>query len=134
MKERMKRVAALLLCLLMAFSLAACGDGGGGNVGTGNSTNEATDTGGMESEPSSGILTDDESIYMAALGEFYDAYLLAFEADTLSERQALMALAEAKFLESGVGTPMYTAGGGYKMSRMAYRNGGFFPWMGDRGN
>jgi len=39
MKERMKRVAALLLCLLMAFSLAACGDGGGGNVGTGNSTN-----------------------------------------------------------------------------------------------
>ena len=134
MKERMKRVAALLLCLLMAFSLAACGDGGGGNVGTGNSTNEATDTGGMESEPSSGILTDDESIYMAALGEFYDAYLLAFEADTLSERQALMALAEAKFLESGVGTPMYTAGGGYKMSRMAYRTGGYIPWMGDRVN
>lgn len=36
MKERMKRVAALLLCLLMAFSLAACGDGGGGtgeNIG-----------------------------------------------------------------------------------------------------
>lgn len=98
MKERMKRMTALLLCLLMAFSLAACGNNNdGGNVGTGNSTNEATDTGGMESEPSSGILTDDESIYMAALGEFYDAYLLAFEADTLSERQALMALAEAKF-------------------------------------
>ena len=135
MKERMKRMTALLLCLLMAFSLAACGNNNdGGNVGTGNSTNEATDTGGMESEPSSGILTDDESIYMAALGEFYDAYLLAFEADTLSERQALMALAEAKFLESGVGTPMYTAGGGYKMSRMAYRTGGYIPWMGDRVN
>ena len=45
-----------------------------------------------------------------------------------------MALAEAKFLESGVGTPMYTAGGGYKMSRMAYRTGGYIPWMGDRVN
>ena len=133
MKERMKRVAALLLCLLMAFSLAACGDGGG-NVGTADNTNNVTDTGGVESESTSGILTDDESIYMASLGEFYDAYLLAFEADTLSERQALMALAEAKFLESGVGTPMYTAGGGYKMSRMAYRTGGYIPWMGDRVN
>ena len=50
MKERMKRVAALLLCLLMAFSLAACGDGGGGNVGTADNTNNVTDTGGVESE------------------------------------------------------------------------------------
>ena len=36
MKERMKRMTALLLCLLMAFSLAACGNNGN----SGNGTNE----------------------------------------------------------------------------------------------
>ena len=135
MKERMKRVAALLLCLLMAFSLAACGDNsGGGNEGTTNSTNEATDTGGAESESTSGILTDDESSYMASLGEFYDAYLLDFEAGTSSERQALMALAEAKFMQSGVGNPMYTDSVGCKMEWMGDRSGGGMAWEGDLAN
>lgn len=74
-------------------------------------------------EPSaeSGILTGDEDIYMAAMGDFYDAYMAAFETGSLSERWAQMAIAEAKFLESGVATPMYTAGGCYAMSRMPFR-------------
>lgn len=135
MKDRMRRITALLLCLLMTFSLAACGNNsGGGNTEPTGGANGAAEADGVESETASGILTDDESIYMDALGEFYDAYLRAFEAETLSERQALMALAEAKFLESGVGTPLYTAGGGYKMSRLAFRTGGYISWMGDRVN
>ena len=61
-----------------------------------------------------------------------DAYMAAFEAETLSERWALMAIAEAKFLESGVATPMYTAGGCYAMSRVPFRAGGYASWLGDR--
>ena len=58
--------------------------------------------------------------------------MAAFEAETLSERWALMAIAEAKFLESGVATPMYTAGGCYAMSRVPFRAGGYASWLGDR--
>ena len=85
-----------------------------------------------EGSAGSSILESDEDIYMAAMGEFYDAYMAAFEAETLSERWALMAVAEAKFLESGVATPMYTAGGCYAMSRMPFRAGGYASWLGDR--
>lgn len=58
--------------------------------------------------------------------------MAAFEAETLSERWALMAISEAKFLESGVATPMYTAGGCYAMSRVPFRAGGYAAWLGDR--
>ncbi|MCC8106811.1 MAG: hypothetical protein LIO99_12555 [Clostridiales bacterium] len=50
-------------------------------------------------------------IYDAALGEFYDAYMEALEAETVSERYALMAVAEAKILESAVMLPTTTQGG-----------------------
>ena len=121
----MKKFASLLLCLALVLSLAACG-GGGDSATTPAPT--ATPTAAAEG----GILTDDEAIYMNALGEFYEYYMAAFEAETLSERWALMALAEAKFLESGAATPMYTAGGCYAMSRQAFRTGGYAAWLGDR--
>lgn len=59
--------------------------------------------------------TINEEIYFSALSEFYDLYQQALEADTISMRHTLMAMAEAMFLESGVGIPIYTAGGSYKM-------------------
>ncbi len=121
MTERLKKALALALCLIMVLSLAACG---GGDEPTQTPVTSASDEG--------GILTDDEAIYMASMGDFYDAYMAAFEAETLSERWALMAIAEAKFLESGVATPMYTAGGCYAMSRMPFRAGGYASWLGDR--
>ena len=98
MTERIKKALALALCLVMVLSLAACGG-------------EATTTPTPGASAEGGILTDDEAIYMNSMGGFYEAYMAAFEAETLSERWALMAIAEAKFLESGVATPMYTAGG-----------------------
>ncbi len=121
MTERIKKALALVLCLVMVLSLAACG---GGDTPTTTPTPSAAAEG--------GIITGDEAIYMAAMGDFYDAYMAAFDADTLSERWALMAIAEAKFLESGVATPMYTAGGCYAMSRMPFRTGGYASWLGDR--
>ena len=122
MTERIKKALALALCLVMVLSLAACGGGGG----------EATTTPTPGASAEGGILTDDEAIYMNSMGDFYEAYMAAFEAETLSERWALIAIAEAKFLESGVATPMYTAGGCYAMSRVPFRAGGYAAWLGDR--
>ena len=125
-EEKMKAIRkalALALSLIMVLGLAACGSGG-------EDTPVATTAPSAQAE--GGILTDEEAIYMNAMSDFYDAYMAAFEAETLSERWALMAIAEAKFLESGVATPMYTAGGCYAMSRVPFRAGGYASWLGDR--
>ncbi|MCD7761976.1 MAG: ABC transporter substrate-binding protein [Lachnospiraceae bacterium] len=57
-------------------------------------------------------------IYDAALGEFYDAYQEALAAETVSERYALMAVAEAKILESAVMLPTTTQGGYYRITKV----------------
>lgn len=128
MTDWIKRALSAALCLAMVLSLAACG---GVDTPAVTSDEPGADA---SAEPSaeSGILTGDEDIYMAAMGDFYDAYMAAFETGSLSERWAQMAIAEAKFLESGVATPMYTAGGCYAMSRMPFRAGGYASWLGDR--
>lgn len=122
MIDWVKKSMALVLCLVMVLSLAACGSG----------EEPVAESTAPSASATGSILTDDEDIYMAAMGDFYDAYMKAFETDNISERWALMAIAEAKFLESGVATPMYTAGGCYAMSRMPFRTGGYASWLGDR--
>ena len=80
----MKKLIALLLVILMALTLVGC-----------NKDND-TETGGDE------LSYDEQSaaIYDAQLGEFYDTYMAAKEnASTISERYALMAVAEAKLME-----------------------------------
>ncbi|MCD7862899.1 MAG: ABC transporter substrate-binding protein [Lachnospiraceae bacterium] len=62
-----------------------------------------------------------EYIYDYVLGDFYDTYMTAFDAETTSERYVLMAIAEAKLLESGVMLPLYSAGGNYAISRIVPR-------------
>ena len=61
-------------------------------------------------------------IYEAQLGEFYATYQKS-KADGLSvsERFALMAIAEAKLMEAAVMLPTNTQGGNYAMSRVATR-------------
>ena len=134
MKNWLRRLTALALCLALAASLAACGGNNNeaNNTANNNTSNSAGD--GQDDSDGTVILYDDEAIYMSVLGDFYDMYAQALEAETLSERHALMALAEAKFLGSGVGTPMYTAGGCYALTRLVYRSGGYISWMGDRTN
>ena len=58
-------------------------------------------------------------VYKEALGEFYTAYLQAKGQSNVSYRYALMAIAEAKLLESGVMVPTTTRGGNYAISRVA---------------
>jgi ABC-type oligopeptide transport system substrate-binding subunit len=59
------------------------------------------------------------AIYDANLGDFYEAYETAKETEDISERYALMAIAEAKLLESAVMLPTTSKGGNYAVSRIA---------------
>ena len=113
--KKFTKIMSLVLALVMMLSLAACG----GNGGT-----DSTEPGNEVVEyvyPYADLLENyDElssAIYADVLGEFQSTYEKAYEAETVSERYALMALAEAKLLESGVMLPTTTAGGNYAISR-----------------
>ena len=115
--KKFTKIMSLVLALVMMLSLAACG---GNEAGT-----DATEPAGNETVeyvyPYADLLDNyDElssAIYADVLGEFQSTYEKAYEAETVSERYALMALAEAKLLESGVMLPTTTAGGNYAISR-----------------
>ena len=63
-----------------------------------------------------------DALYDRNLGEFYEAYLVAKEElDDLDARLALMAVAEAKLMESGVFIPVYGDGGSFAMNRAVPR-------------
>ena len=118
----------------MVISLTACGRNDSTNIENIVSSAPVTESASDSEDAAFTVSHDNEEIYFSALSEFYDLYQQALEADTISMRHTLMAMAEAKFLESGVGIPIYTAGGSYKMSRLAYRTGGYASWMGDMVN
>ena len=132
----MKKFLSLLLVLAMVFSLAACSSGENPenstpvNSGSPSNSDNPSDPGG-EDEPYVGLdwaaidgMDHDEAseaIYDFVLGEFADYYATAKKASG-DERMALMAIAEAKLLESGVFLPIYTQGGNYAMSRVVPRS------------
>lgn len=127
----MKKFLSLMLALAMIFSLAACG---GGNAETSNppSDNSAApvESGepgedeyvGLDWEAISAMDYEEASdtIYDFVLGEFGEYYATAKQASG-DERMALMAIAEAKLLESGVFIPVMANGGNYAMSRVVPR-------------
>ncbi len=134
-----KRLLALLLASTMVASMAACGNGGNASTPadtTGDNTGAETDAGseGGEADASGeGYVSLDwaaidamdydeacETIYDAVLGDFATAYAAAKE-ESGAKRMAMMALAEAKLLESGVFLPIQTQGGNYAMSRVVPR-------------
>ena len=141
----MKKFLSLVLALVMIFSLAACN---GGQAETSNPPAESTnpDTPDVvESEPAdepdvyTGLDWDaidamdyedaSDAIYEAALGEYAAYYAVAKEeTEDMDRRMALMALAEAKMLESGVFIPIYGDGGAYAMSRVVPRTGTTVLW------
>ncbi|MBQ9264468.1 MAG: peptide ABC transporter substrate-binding protein [Clostridia bacterium] len=70
-------------------------------------------------------------VYNAVLGDFYTSYLAAKEAENVSERYALMAVAEAKILGSAVMIPIESRGGNYAITRVAPRSGNTTLWGND---
>lgn len=127
----MKKFVSLLLALVMVFSLAACG---GDNPGTSNPpADNNTGSPATDNPGGSNLAADNErevdveaydnesyDIYENVLGDFYDAYMTAkAEVSDLDLRLGLMAIAEAKLMESGMITPIRADGGNEGMSRVA---------------
>ena len=118
------RIIALMLVLVMAFSLlVSCGpdDKGDGNDVT-------------YVDPYAQYTDYDEKsqkIYDDILGEFYAAYEVARAETNISKRYALMAIAEAKLMESAVMLPIYSNGGNYAISRVAPYTAPFALWGND---
>lgn len=119
MKKNLKKILALMIAGVMVVSVAACG----GNNNGGNSEDEGSK---LAADVENYYDVDKHSdisaeVYEAALGEFSALYEKAKAAKTVSEKFALMALAEAKLMESGVMIPTSTQGGTYAITRVAPR-------------
>ena len=123
-KMKKSRIIALMLVLVMAFSLlVSCGpdDNGDGN--------------GVTYVDPYAQYTDydvkSQKIYDDILGEFYAAYEVAKAETNISKRYALMAIAEAKLMEAAVMLPIYSNGGNYAISRVAPYTVPFALWGND---
>ena len=122
----MKRIVTLMLAIMMVLSMAACG--GSEAPATEPAATQAPVA--AETEAAAAVYVDpyadlredydalSEAIYMDVLGEFLAAYEAAKATSNVSERYALMAIAEAKLLESGVMLPLTSNGGNYAISRV----------------
>lgn len=141
-----KKIVSLMLVLATTVSMTACG----GNTNAGNAGNNAGNAGNSSTEngasagsdavdsteagaDSTDLSYDDESakLYNDNLGDFYSVYESAKETDNLSERYALMAVAEAKLLESSVMLPFTTKGGMYAISHVAPYTAPYVLWGND---
>lgn len=136
MKNRKKILAVLLAGTMVAGSMTACGSKNNDTSPTDTTQNtppsETTATNETSNDTSSEA-SQEEAVDLAAmdyderssylyeknLGEFYSLYMDAkAEVGDLSKRYAMMAIAEAKLLESGVLNPQTAQGGSYAMSRV----------------
>ncbi len=140
---KFRKTLAALLSVTMVIGLTACGQDStdAGNASTTTETPAATETVAetpeattveapvveVDNTPAAEAYADfdatswtDESsaLYEATLGEYNEAYQKALAAENISERYALMAVAEAKMLESGIFLPLTTRGGNYAISRV----------------
>ena len=122
----MKKFLSLFMVFVLAFALVACGD---------KPDDKKPDDGKDEYKlPAYDVEKHDEisaQVYEAALGEFTKAYNKAKEAKTVSERYALMAIAEAKLYESGVFLPTFSNGGNYAITRVAPKSVSTCLWGND---
>ena len=120
----MKKIVSLMLALVMLMSLVACGNNAGSTPSSTPNTQtsdapQVSDAGTPEIDTYGASYENDEIAEMA-LGEFTELYTKALEAESISERYALMAIAEAKMLESGIFFPLTSNSGGlYAISRLA---------------
>ncbi len=107
---------------------------------TGDTTGETTGDNTTE-EPVVGELADpyagqdhgaiSDALYAKVLGEFDTYYKAAKAAEDVSEKFALMAIAEAKLLSSGVMLPSTAQGGNYAISRVAPYSASTVMWGND---
>ena len=114
-----KKVLSVILVLCMVLSsvalFASC-------TGSGDPNETEAGTKPVYTDPYAGIEDYDElseKIYDDVLGDFYAAYEAAKKETNESKKWALMAIAEAKLMESGVMMPTSSNGGNYAITRVA---------------
>jgi len=121
----MKKRFALLLAACVVLSMVGCNNETPAGTVADPNTGVAPPTGQtfVDNYPKYAAMEDhyarSSAVYEQVLGEFYRCYTVAKEAETLSQRYALMAIAEAKLLASGVFLPTIAQGGNYAMTRVA---------------
>ena len=74
---------------------------------------------------------ESDALYDATLGEYYKYYQASFQAQSLSERYALQAMAEGKLLGSAIMIPTTTKGGNYAITRVAPKTANTTLWGND---
>ena len=115
----MKKFVSLMLALVMLVGLVACGPAATENSKAPvESTTPPTESAALgEYVP---VTYNQDEIYDAVLGEFYDLYSEARqETGNLSLRWAKMALAEGKFIGAGATSFTICKGGNYAFGRVA---------------
>lgn len=121
--RNLTKVLCFALTLVLLLGLVACKPADSDeNVTTGSQGESTTAPSGDAGEPEfnfEAYFAQSTELYNANLGEFYTAYKAAKEATDVSTRWALMAVAEAKLMESAVMLPLSTQGGNYAISRVA---------------
>ena len=145
------KLMAVMLTAAMTVSMTACGDSPAETLQSESSITQDTAEESTESSVSEDTQEDTSAeedteeqefdfaayeelsteIYQEQMGEFYDTYMAAKETDTVSERYALMAVAEAKLMESAVMLPTTTVGGRYAISRVAPYTVDYVLWGSD---
>lgn len=125
--KKFNKIMSLALVLVMMLSMVACGSNAPAET-TPAATEAATEAAatvvaGEYVDPYADVRGDydelSQAIYDDVLGEFYEYYMAAMEEDDQAKHFALMAISEAKMLESGIFFPTYSKGGQYSMYRKA---------------
>ena len=120
-----KKIVCLLLAMVMVLGLAACGDKTPDTTKSNDdvSSNATTAPAAEYVDPFAEFADDydaqSSAVYDAVLGDFKTAYDAAKAATDTDERYALMAVAEAKLMESAVMLPLTSKGGNYAIGRIA---------------
>ncbi len=116
-----KKLLSLGVFGLAAVGLVAC-----------SSDEKATSTVIPTKEAADPAELTEENVYFNEYGDFYSLYQTALaETTDLNKRYALMALAEAKLLETGSVLPTTTQGGNYAVTRVAPRTVNSTLWGND---
>lgn len=126
MKTTTRLLSLLMVFVMVALALASCSFGGGNTTTTTASTTTAP--GGDEIDPYDALSAE---VYEKVLGEFLAAYEAAKAETNVSKKFALMAIAEAKLMESAVMLPLTSNGGNYAISRVAPNTVGYALWGND---
>ena len=150
-KKILALVLAVLMCTSVVFTLASCGDKEEGKetesatlpAGEGEDEGDDGEEGSTKTElkledlwatPADELEGDAKKyydIYMDTLGDFAKAYVDAKNQVDVSTKYAMMAIAEAKLMESAVMLPLSSNGGNYAISRVAPYSVNYALWGND---